>query len=107
MAAVVAEFNVVIWPFTNVLTANSVGNLTLATSDKVTSVDLLAVFSFKLSAACVAILIGLFKSDVLLTFSNPKFVLAPITVVALVPPFAIGTIPVTFVALFAAKAKGT
>ena len=34
-------------------------------------------------------------------------VLAPKTVVALVPPFSIGTTPVTFSALFAANAKGT
>ena len=50
---------------------------------------------------------GLFKSLVLSTFSSPKFVFAPITVVALVPPCSIGTIPVTFAAFVAEKAKGT
>ena len=50
---------------------------------------------------------GLFKSLVLSTFSSPKFVFAPITVVALVPPCAIGTIPVTFAAFVAEKANGT
>ena len=69
-----------------------------------TLVDLLAKSSFKFNAAWVAILIGLLISRVLSTFSNPKLVLAPRTVVALVPPCNIGTTPVTFSALLAAKA---
>ena len=88
----------VICPFTNVFTANSVGNFVFETSANVTSVDLFTAFSFKLSALCVAVLIGLAKSEVLSTKSKPKLVLAPTTVDALVPPFSIGTIPVTFTA---------
>ena len=64
-------------------------------------------FSLRFKAVCVAVLIGLSISLVLSTFCNPKLVLAPKTVVALVPPFSIGTTPVTFSALFAANAKGT
>ena len=73
----------------------------------VTSILLLAKSSLRSRAAWVAILIGLFISLVLSTFSKPKLVFAPKTVIAFVPPFSIGTTPVTFSALFAAKAKGT
>ena len=70
----------------------------------VTLVDLLTKSSFKFNAAWVAILIGLLISRVLSTFSNPKLVFAPTTVVAPVPPCNIGTTPVTFSALLAANA---
>jgi len=67
---------------------------------------LLTKSSLPFNAAWVAVLTGLSKSLVLSTLCNPKLVLAPKTVMALVPPFSIGTTPVTFSALFAAKAKG-
>ena len=73
----------------------------------VTSVLLFTKFSLRSKAAWVAILIGLLRSLVLSTFSKPKLVFAPVTVVAFVPPFSIGTTPVTFSALFDANAKGT
>ena len=56
--------------------------------------DLLAEFSFKSKAACVNVLIGLFKSVVLSTLLSAKFVFAVVTVLAPVPPFVIGTMPV-------------
>ena len=92
---------------TYVLTDLTVGYFTSDAPSTVTSVLLFAKSSFKFNADCVAILMGLFMSLVLSTFSNPKLVLAPTTVVALVPPFSIGTTPVTFSAFFAANAKGT
>ena len=92
---------------TYVFTAFSVGNLVSELAAKVPSVLLFAVFSFEFSAVCVAILMGLFISLVLSTFSSPRLVFAPITVVAFVPPLAIGTIPVTCAAFVAEKAKGT
>ena len=60
------------------------------------SVLLFDRFSFKSNAACVGFEIGLAASEVLSTFSNPKFVLAPKTVVAPVPPLVIGSIPEIF-----------
>ena len=74
---------------------------------RLTLSDLLAVFSFKFNPACVAVEIGLFKSEVLSTLFKPKFVLAPATVFAPVPPLVIATIPVTFSAVLAANANGT
>ena len=56
--------------------------------------DLLAVFSFVLSAVCVSVLIGLFTSEVLSTLLSAKLVLAAAAVLAPVPPFAIATVPV-------------
>ena len=56
------------------------------------------LFTFAFSAFCVKVLIGLLISDVLSIFSNPKLVLKPATVELPVPPFAIATTPVTFVA---------
>ena len=51
------------------------------------------------NAVCVNELIGLFMSLVLSTLSNPKLVLNPEIEDEPVPPFAIATMPVTFVAL--------
>ena len=56
--------------------------------------DLLDVFSFTSSAACVNVLMGLFKSVVLSTLLSAKLVFAAVTVLAPVPPFVIGTMPV-------------
>ena len=67
----------------------------------------MALSSFKFNAVCVAVDIGLLTSEVLLTFPNPKFILASRAVVALVPPLVIGTTPVIFVAFCAENAKGT
>ena len=61
--------------------------------------DLLAVFSFVLSAAPVSVLIGLFTSEVLSTLFSAKLVLAAAAVLAPVPPFAIATTPVTLLPL--------
>ena len=61
--------------------------------------DLLAEFSFKSKAACVNVLIGLFKSVVLSTLLSAKFVLAAAIVLAPVPPLDTGTTPVILVAL--------
>ena len=55
--------------------------------------------AFKSNAACVNVEIGLAKSDVFSTFANPKLVLALVAFTAPVPPFAIATIPVIFVAV--------
>ena len=72
---------------TYVFVAFSVGNLTSELEANVPSVLLLTAFSFRLSADCPAILTGLSRSFVLSTFSKPKFVFAPTTVTAFVPPF--------------------
>ena len=61
--------------------------------------DLLAVFSFKSSAAPVSVLIGLFTSEVLSTLLSAKLVFAAATVLAPVPPFAMATVPVNLLAL--------
>ena len=61
--------------------------------------DLLAVFSFKSSAACVSVLMGLFTSEVLSTLLSAKLVLAAATLLAPVPPFAIATTPVNLLVL--------
>jgi hypothetical protein len=65
----------------------------------VVEADLLAVFSFISSAACVSALIGLFTSEVLSILLIPKLVLADATVFAPVPPFATGITPVILLAL--------
>ena len=56
-------------------------------------------FAFKSSAVCCAVLIGLFKSEVLSILPSPKFVLAEVAEFAPVPPLASATIPETLVAL--------
>ncbi len=58
-----------------------------------------AKFAFKSSAACCAVLTGLFKSEVLSMLPSPKFVLAAVAEFAPVPPFVNATIPETLVAL--------
>ena len=58
-------------------------------------------------AVWVAVEIGLFASLVLSTLLRPKFVLAPETEEAPVPPLAIATIPDTFSAVLDAYANGT
>ena len=57
------------------------------------------MFSFKSSAVCVSVLIGLFTSEVLSTLFSAKLVLAAVIVLAPVPPFAIATTPVNLPAL--------
>ena len=54
------------------------------------------MFSFKSSAVCVSVLIGLLISEVLSTLLSAKFVFAAVIVLAPVPPFAIATTPVNF-----------
>ena len=61
--------------------------------------DLLAAFSFALSAAPVSVLIGLFTSEVLSTLLSAKLVFAAAAVLAPVPPFVIATVPVNLLAL--------
>jgi hypothetical protein len=61
--------------------------------------DLLAVFSFALSAVCARELMGLFTSEVLSTLLSAKLVLAAAAVLAPVPPFAIATTPVNLLPL--------
>ena len=61
-------------------------------------IDLLAVFSFKSSAACVSVLMGLLISEVLSTLSSNKLVFAAAMVLAPVPPFTIATTPVNLLA---------
>ena len=92
---------------TKFLTDFTVGYLISEFPSAVTLVLLFIVSSFKFNANFEAVLIGLFKSVVLSTFSSPKLVLAPRTVTAFVPPFSIGTTPVTFSAFLAKKAVGT
>ena len=58
-----------------------------------------AVLTFKLSAVCVILLIGLLISEVLSTLFNPYEVFIAAIDEVPVPPFAIATIPVTLVAL--------
>ena len=58
-----------------------------------------AKFAFTSSAACIARLTGLFKSEVLSILPSPKFVRADVAELAPVPPFTIATIPETLVAL--------
>ena len=82
---------------TYVLTAFCVGNKTSLVPSVVT-IDLLALFSFKSSAACVSVLMGLLMSVVLSTLLRPKLVFAAAIVLAPVPPFATGTIPVNLLA---------
>ena len=65
----------------------------------VVTIDLLAAFSFKSRAACVRILIGLLMSVVLSTLLIPKLVFAAVIVLAPVPPFATGTMPVNLLVL--------
>ena len=92
---------------TYVLTAFTLGYLVSEPESIATLVLLFVKSSFKSSACCVRILIGLLLSLVLSTLSSPKLIKAPSTVVAFVPPFSIETTPVTFSALTADKAKGT
>ena len=61
--------------------------------------DLLAVFSFALSAVCASVLMGLFTSEVLSTLLSAKLVFAAAAVLAPVPPFAMATVPVNLLAL--------
>ncbi len=63
--------------------------------------------AFKSNAVCIAAEIGLLTSLVLSTWSNSNVILAPVIVVAFVPPFSTATTPVTFTLLVAAKANGT
>ena len=58
-----------------------------------------AKFAFKSKANCCAVLTGLFKSDVLFTFPNPKLDTAAVAELAPVPPFAMATTPDTLLAL--------
>lgn len=51
--------------------------------------DLLAAFSFTLSAVCVSELIGLFTSEVLSTLLSAKLIFAAAAVLAPVPPFVL------------------
>ena len=83
---------------TYVLTAFWVGNK-ISLVPSVVVADLLVLFSFRSKAACVSVLIGLFKSVVLSTLLSAKLVLAAATVLAPVPPFATGTTPVNLLAL--------
>ena len=58
-----------------------------------------AIGAFKANAAIVGFEITLSTSAVFSTFDNPKLALALVAFTAPVPPFAIATTPVTFVAV--------
>ena len=81
---------------TYVFTAFWVGYKSLLVP-RVVTVDLFAKFSLVSKAVWVAVEIGLFKSVVLSTLDKPKLALAPISVIAPVPPLVIGTVPDKYV----------
>ena len=97
--------NIFVWLLTTFTDAiENAGNCAVGTLPSVPNpatpfaIPIVLLLIFVSNAVWVNVLTGLFASLVLSILSNPKLVLKPDTVEVPVPPFAIDTMPVIFVA---------